>query len=108
MSLYSGQGTERTGATRSTPLTPPRSVRTAELQDFENMPLKRPTPLNPAVHLIQSRSDFRGEQVFCFNNRATKDNPLDDGGRFMLVLSQIAGRRLTHPELTGKGGETPF
>ncbi|QNI34324.1 IS1595 family transposase [Alloacidobacterium dinghuense] len=48
------------------------------------------------------------EQVFRFNNRATKDNPLDDTDRFMLAVSQIAGKRLTYAELTGKVGETSF
>ena len=49
------------------------------------------------------------EQVFRYNNRATKDNPLDDRDRFMLAVSQIAGKRLTYAELTGKVGETePF
>ncbi len=48
------------------------------------------------------------EQVFRFNNRATKDNPLDDSDRFMLALSQIVGRRLTYSELTGKEGEASF
>jgi transposase-like protein len=42
------------------------------------------------------------EQAFRFNNRATKDNPLDDRDRFMLAVSQIAGKRLTYAELTGK------
>jgi transposase-like protein len=42
------------------------------------------------------------EQAFRFNNRATKDNPLTDGDRFMLAVSQIAGKRLTYAELTGK------
>jgi hypothetical protein len=42
------------------------------------------------------------EQVFRYNNRATKDNPLQDSDRFMLALSQIAGKRLTYAELTGK------
>jgi transposase-like protein len=44
------------------------------------------------------------EQVFRYNNRATKDNPLDDADRFMLAVSQIAGKRLTYAELTGKVG----
>jgi transposase-like protein len=48
------------------------------------------------------------EQVFRYNNRATKDNPLNDSDRFVLALSQIAGKRLTYKELTGKVGETPF
>jgi transposase-like protein len=42
------------------------------------------------------------EQAFRYNNRATKDNPLDDGDRFALAVSQIVGRRLTYKELTGK------
>lgn len=42
------------------------------------------------------------EQVFRYNNRATKDNPLTDLDRFAFALSQIAGKRLTYKELTGK------
>ena len=48
------------------------------------------------------------EQVFRYNNRATKDNPLDDADRFMLAMSQIEGKRLTYAEVTGKEGETAF
>jgi transposase-like protein len=50
------------------------------------------------------------EQVFRYNNRATKDNPLTDADRFALAGSQISGKRLTYAELTGKVGETaePF
>lgn len=50
------------------------------------------------------------EQVFRYNNRATKDNPLNDADRFVLAVSQISGKRLTYAELTGKVGETsePF
>jgi transposase-like protein len=44
------------------------------------------------------------EQVFRFNNRATKDNPLNDSDRFVLALSQVANKRLTFAELTGKAG----
>jgi transposase-like protein len=46
------------------------------------------------------------EQVFRFNNRATKDNPLNDADRFALAMSQVAGRRLTYADLTGKN-ESP-
>jgi transposase-like protein len=42
------------------------------------------------------------EQVFRYNNRATKDNPLNDSDRFLLALSQIADKRITYKELTGK------
>jgi transposase-like protein len=47
------------------------------------------------------------EQIFRYNNRATKDNPLNDSDRFMLALSQIVGKRLTYKEVTGKVGERP-
>jgi len=46
------------------------------------------------------------EQVFRYNNRATKDNPLNDADRFVLAVSQIAGKRLTYAQLTGKTEET--
>lgn len=49
------------------------------------------------------------EQVFRYNNRATKDNPLTDADRFVLAVSQISGKRLTYAELTGKvGGAEAF
>lgn len=48
------------------------------------------------------------EQVFRYNNRATKENPLTDSDRFALLMSQVAGRRLTFAEVTGKVGETSF
>jgi len=47
------------------------------------------------------------EQVFRFNNRATKDNPLTDADRFCLAVSQIVNKRLTYSELTGKEGKKP-
>jgi transposase-like protein len=45
---------------------------------------------------------YVAEQVFRFNNRATKDNPLNDSDRFAVAVSQIVGKRLTYAELTGK------
>lgn len=45
------------------------------------------------------------EQVFRYNFRATKDNPFNDSDRFCQVISQIAGKRLTYDEVTGKVGE---
>jgi transposase-like protein len=45
---------------------------------------------------------YLDEQAFRYNNRATKDNPLDDGDRFAFLVTQILGRRLTYKELTGK------
>jgi transposase-like protein len=51
---------------------------------------------------------YLDEQAFRFNNRATKDNPLNDADRFSLALSQIVGKRLTYDELTGKTAERPL
>jgi hypothetical protein len=50
------------------------------------------------------------EQVFRYNNRKyDNDKPKTDAERFALALSQIAHKRLTYAELTGKVGETtPF
>jgi transposase-like protein len=45
---------------------------------------------------------YVGEQIFRYNNRATRDNPLNDSDRFALAVSQIVGKRLTYAELTGK------
>jgi len=50
---------------------------------------------------------YLDEQVYRFNNRATKDNPMNDADRFQVALSQIAGKRLTFAEGTGKVQETP-
>src|SRR2546425_2131786 len=47
------------------------------------------------------------EQVFRFNNRKdAAKNVLTDAERFDIALSQIAGKRLTYAELTGKVGAT--
>ena len=46
---------------------------------------------------------YLDEQVFRFNNR---QKPMDDYARFEKVLSQVAHKRLTYAELTGKVGET--
>jgi transposase-like protein len=49
---------------------------------------------------------YLDEQMFRFNNRTTRDNPLNDGDRFLLALSQVANKRLTYAELTGKVSTT--
>jgi transposase-like protein len=49
---------------------------------------------------------YLDEQMFRYNNRTTRDNPLNDADRFMLAVSLISGKRLTYAELTGKVGET--
>ncbi|MBS1804764.1 MAG: IS1595 family transposase [Acidobacteria bacterium] len=48
---------------------------------------------------------YVGEQVFRFNNRSTKDNPLTDEDRFTLAMLQAVGRRLTYTQLTGQGAD---
>jgi len=47
------------------------------------------------------------EQVFRFNNRATKDNKLTDADRFALLMLMVAGKRLTYAQLTGKDSNEP-
>ena len=49
---------------------------------------------------------YLDEQIFRYNNRTTKDNPLDDRDRFMLAISQLWNKRITYAELTGKVAET--
>ena len=46
------------------------------------------------------------EQVFRYNNRATKEHRRNDADRFKLAMSQVLGRRLTYSDLTGKS-ESP-
>jgi len=48
---------------------------------------------------------YLDEQIFRFNNRATKDNPLTDADRFALAMAQVAGKRLTYAQLTGKDAD---
>jgi transposase-like protein len=49
------------------------------------------------------------EQAFRFNNRKDANgNKLEDGDRFNMALSHVAGKRLTFAEVTGKVEETPF
>ena len=44
------------------------------------------------------------EQVFRYNNRKDGENKVSDSTRFARAMSQVAGRRLTYTELTGKDG----
>jgi transposase-like protein len=49
------------------------------------------------------------EQAFRFNNRTDADGKkMNDGDRFQLALSQVAGKRLTFKEVTGKVGQSTF
>jgi transposase-like protein len=80
-------------------------VHTNGLENFWSL-LKR--GLNGTYVSVEPFHLFRylDEQCFRFNNRATKDNPLNDADRSTFAMTQIAGRRLTYTELTGKVGET--
>jgi transposase-like protein len=49
---------------------------------------------------------YLDEQVFRFENRATKDNPLNDSDRFAFLMAKVAGKRLTYAQLTGKGTDS--
>ena len=55
-------------------------------------------------------SRYLDEQVFRYNNRKDETGrKLTDAERFDLALAQVAGRRLTFAEVTGKDGTTtPF
>ena len=83
-------------------------VHTNGIENFWSL-LKR--GLNGTYVAVEPFHLFRylDEQAFRFNTR--KDdagNKLNDGQRFQLALSQIAGKRLTFKEVTGKVEETPF
>jgi len=52
---------------------------------------------------------YLDEQAFRFNSRKdVAGNKLNDGQRFQLALSQVAGKRLTFAEVTGKVGVPAF
>jgi transposase-like protein len=51
---------------------------------------------------------YLDEQMFRYNYRATEKHPRNDSDRFSAVLSQVAGKRLTYAEVTGKVGQTTF
>lgn len=76
-------------------------IHTNGLENFWSL-LKR--GLNGTYVAVEPFHLFRylDEAMFRYNNRATKDNPLNDSDRFLCALSQVAGKRLTYAELTGK------
>src|SRR5437879_583939 len=49
---------------------------------------------------------YLDEQVFRYNNRATKQHFIGDGDRFQMAMRHIANRRITYEELTGKGTDS--
>jgi transposase-like protein len=48
---------------------------------------------------------YLDEQMFRYNNRATKENPLNDADRFDMAVRKLFGKRLTFASLTGKTAE---
>jgi transposase-like protein len=50
---------------------------------------------------------YLDEQVFRYNNRATKKHFVSDSNRFELAFPQIADKRLTYDELIGRRAEQP-
>jgi hypothetical protein len=76
-------------------------VHTNGLENFWSL-LKR--GINGTYVSVEPFHLFRylDEQSYKYNNRATKDNPLNDSDRFILACIQIVGKRLTWDALTGK------
>ena len=50
---------------------------------------------------------YLDEQIFRFNNRATKKRFVSDSNRFEMAFPQIADKRLTYDELIGRRAEQP-
>ena len=76
-------------------------IHTNGLENFWSL-LKR--GLNGTYVSVEPFHLFRyvDEQAFRYNNRVD----MDDADRFITVMQQIVGRRLTYKELIGKEGET--
>ncbi len=51
---------------------------------------------------------YLDEQMFRYNNCATKDHFVGDGDHFEMVLSHVLGKRLTYAEVIGKVGAADF
>ena len=49
---------------------------------------------------------YLDEQVFRYNNRATKKNFVSDSDRFRMVTANLVGKRITYEQLIGRGIET--
>ena len=81
------------------------NVHTQGIENFWSLPKRSLRGTYVAVEPFHLDA-YVTEQVFRFNNRATKDNPLTDADRFVLAVSQAAGKRLTYAELTGKDDRT--
>src|SRR5579883_633809 len=76
------------------------NVHTNGMENFWSL-LKR--GLNGTYVSVEPFHLFRylDEQMFRFNNRWTRKNPLQDSDRFVMAMSQIVGKRLTYQGLTG-------
>jgi len=76
-------------------------IHTNGLENFWSL-LKR--GLNGTYVSVEPFHLFRylDEQTFRYNNR----NNMSDADRFSAAISQVAGKRLTYAEVTGKVGET--
>ena len=79
-----------------------RQVHTNGLENFWSL-LKR--GLKGTYIAVEPFHLFRyvDEQVFRYNNRATKEHFIGDGDRFQMAMRHIANRRITYEQLTGKG-----
>ncbi len=83
-------------------------IHTNGMENFWSL-LKR--GLNGTYVAVEPFHLFRyvDEQVFRYNHRkGTDGSKISDADRFQLALSQIAGKRLTFAEVTGKVGEAAF
>jgi hypothetical protein len=81
-------------------------VSTNSIENFWSL-LKR--GLNGTYVSVEPFHLFRylDEQMFRFNNRATKFRKVTDADRFDMAMSQVFDKRLTYAEVTGKTGATP-
>lgn len=50
---------------------------------------------------------YLDEQVFRYNNRATKKHFVSDGDRFRMAVSEIGDKRVTYDQLIGRRAEQP-
>jgi transposase-like protein len=79
-------------------------IHTQGIEDFWSLLKRGPRGTYVAVEPFHLER-YIGEQVFRYNNRATKDNPLTDEDRFALAMHQAVGRRLTYAQLRGQGAD---
>jgi len=67
--------------------------------------LMKPNPAGTYVAVEPFHLDrYIDEQVFRYNNRGSKGQPMDDAARFDLALRNLVGKRLTYKGLDREGG----